>query len=102
MSSRRSIKETWKKIRRALRLDELSPAVRKTIIGIAGGCVLIAGFALIFLPGPAFVVIPLGLAILATEFAWARYYLKKVRKWVVRCREKYERRKHRDEHVAVK
>jgi uncharacterized protein (TIGR02611 family) len=93
MSSRRSVKGTWKKIRRVLRLDELSPAVRKIIIGIVGGCVLVAGLALLFLPGPAFVVIPLGLAILATEFSWARYYLKKARKWVERCREKYERRK---------
>jgi tellurite resistance protein TerC len=30
------------------------------------------GVALIVLPGPAFIVIPIGLAILATEFAWAR------------------------------
>jgi len=31
------------------------------------------------LPGPAFIVIPLGLAILATEYAWARRWLRKVR-----------------------
>jgi hypothetical protein len=29
------------------------------------------------LPGPAFIVIPLGLAILATEFVWAKKLLKK-------------------------
>jgi tellurite resistance protein TerC len=35
---------------------------------------------LIVLPGPAFVVIPIGLAILGAEFAWARHWLRKMRK----------------------
>ena len=39
---------------------------------IGGGAVLLVGMALLVLPGPAFVVIPAGLAILATEFEWAR------------------------------
>jgi hypothetical protein len=30
------------------------------------------------LPGPAFIVIPFGVGILATEFAWARRLLRKV------------------------
>jgi hypothetical protein len=34
---------------------------------------------MIVLPGPAFVVIPAGLAILGLEFAWARIWLKKVK-----------------------
>jgi len=37
------------------------------------------GVALLVLPGPAFVVIPLGLAILGLEFAWARVWLRKVK-----------------------
>jgi tellurite resistance protein TerC len=41
--------------------------------------VLAIGVALLVLPGPAFVVIPLGLAILGAEFAWARHWLRKVR-----------------------
>jgi uncharacterized protein (TIGR02611 family) len=45
---------------------------RKVAVGVAGGAVLALGIALVFLPGPAMVIIPLGLAILATEFAWAR------------------------------
>jgi len=44
-----------------------------------GGTVLAIGVALIVLPGPAFVVIPLGLAILGVEFAWARSWLRKVK-----------------------
>jgi hypothetical protein len=47
-------------------------SLRKLIIAIIGGTVLLIGVALIVLPGPAFIVIPIGLAILATEFAWAQ------------------------------
>ena len=46
--------------------------LRKLIIALIGGTVLLIGVALIVLPGPAFIVIPIGLAILATEFAWAQ------------------------------
>jgi len=44
-----------------------------------GGTVLILGIAMIVLPGPAFIVIPAGLAILAIEFAWARRWLRSAR-----------------------
>ena len=52
---------------------------RKVVVAVVGGTVLLAGIAMVVLPGPAFLVIPLGLAILATEFIWARRWLKKVR-----------------------
>ncbi len=56
--------------------------VRKLIIGAIGSTVVLIGLAMIVLPGPAFVVIPLGLGILAIEFEWARHLLKKVKaKW---------------------
>ena len=51
--------------------------IRKIAVLIVGGTVLLIGVALIILPGPAFLVIPAGLAILAIEFAWARRLLKK-------------------------
>ncbi len=52
---------------------------RRLVILVVGGTLLLGGVLLIVLPGPAFVVIPLGLAILATEFEWARRMLKKAR-----------------------
>jgi tellurite resistance protein TerC len=52
---------------------------RRIAVGLVGGTVLLIGIALIVLPGPAFVVIPVGLAILGLEFAWARLWLRKVR-----------------------
>ncbi len=48
------------------------PLLRKTLVALLGGLILLVGFFLLVLPGPAFLVIPLGLAILAREFAWAR------------------------------
>ncbi|MEW6002871.1 MAG: PGPGW domain-containing protein [Nitrospirota bacterium] len=56
--------------------------VKKIIIGVVGFTVLAIGILLIVLPGPAFIVIPIGLAILATEFAWARRLLKKVKEQI--------------------
>jgi len=53
--------------------------VRRVIVSVVGATVLLIGIALLVLPGPAFIVIPIGLAILATEYAWARRWLKKVR-----------------------
>jgi len=52
---------------------------RKLVVLVVGGTVLVAGAAMIVLPGPAVVVIPAGIAILATEFAWARRLLRRVR-----------------------
>jgi uncharacterized protein (TIGR02611 family) len=54
--------------------------VRRVIVSVVGATVLLIGIALLVLPGPAFVVIPLGLAILATQYAWARRWLKKARR----------------------
>lgn len=53
--------------------------VRRVIVSVIGATVLLIGVALLVLPGPAFIVIPVGLAILATEYAWARRWLKKAR-----------------------
>lgn len=54
--------------------------VRRVIVSVIGATVLLIGVALLVLPGPAFIVIPIGLAILATEYAWARRWLKNVRR----------------------
>ncbi len=48
---------------------------KRIIVIVVGFTVLVIGIVLIVLPGPATLVIPLGLAILATEFVWARRLL---------------------------
>ena len=52
---------------------------RRIVIAVVGGCMVLVGVAMIVLPGPAFIVIPAGLGVLALEFAWARLWLKKIK-----------------------
>ena len=52
---------------------------KRLIIFIVGMTVLLVGIAMIVLPGPALVVIPIGLTILATEYAWAHRWLRILR-----------------------
>lgn len=56
---------------------------RRIAILVVGTTVVLVGVAMLVLPGPAFVVIPLGLAILSIEFAWARRWLKHMRDMAV-------------------
>jgi tellurite resistance protein TerC len=53
--------------------------VRRVIVAATGVTVLAIGVAMIVLPGPATVVIPLGLGVLAIEFAWAERLLKRLK-----------------------
>jgi len=62
--------------------------LRRLIVAIIGFTVLLIGVAMILLPGPAVVVIPLGLAILGTEFVWARRLLKKAKGYFEKGKEK--------------
>ena len=59
-------------------------AGRRIIIAVVGLTVLLIGIVLIVAPGPAFIVIPAGLAILSLEFAWARHWLRKLRESISR------------------
>jgi tellurite resistance protein TerC len=52
---------------------------RRIAVSLIGGTVILIGVAMIVLPGPALVVIPLGLGILGLEFAWARSWLARVK-----------------------
>jgi uncharacterized protein (TIGR02611 family) len=73
--------------------------VKRVIISVVGVTVLLIGIALLVLPGPAFIVIPVGLAILATEYAWARRWLKRARRIASDVVSHGERPTHRDTRV---
>jgi len=49
--------------------------IYRALMVLVGAVITLAGLALLVLPGPAFVVIPIGLAILALEYAWAERLL---------------------------
>jgi len=51
--------------------------IRRLSIFLIGISIVLIGCILFFTPGPAVVVIPIGLAVLATEFIWAKKLLKK-------------------------
>ena len=53
--------------------------IKRVVIAVVGGTVVVLGIVLIVLPGPAFLVIPAGLAILAIEFAWAKRWIRSAR-----------------------
>jgi len=53
--------------------------IRKFIVTTIGIIVLIIGIFLIVLPSLAFIVIPIGLLILATEYEWAKKIFEKIR-----------------------
>jgi uncharacterized protein (TIGR02611 family) len=47
------------------------------MFGVTGAVVLAAGLVMLVTPGPAFVLIPIGLAMLSMEFVWAERLLDK-------------------------
>ena len=51
--------------------------IKRLAIFLIGISIVLIGCILFFTPGPAIVVIPIGLAILATEFIWAKKLLNK-------------------------
>ena len=67
---------------------------KKIIVAVTGTIVTLIGVAMIVLPGPAFIVIPAGLAILATEFEWAEKLLHKVKEKFKEQIEKVKKKTH--------
>ena len=61
---------------------------KRLIVIVAGSTVLLMGIAMIALPGPAVLVIPVGLSVLATEFVWARRLLNKLKSTFQKGKEK--------------
>lgn len=55
---------------------------KRIFVSVLGFSVIIVGILMIVTPGPAIVVIPAGLAILAVEFAWARRWLRRLKAYL--------------------
>lgn len=63
--------------------------VRRLVILVVGLTVVLIGVIMFVTPGPGLVVLPLGLAILAIEFVWARRLLHQVRERAMKMRDDY-------------
>lgn len=72
--------------------------IKRIIIAVVGATVIAIGLALLVLPGPAVLVLAAGLAILATEFVWARRLLRSVKD---RMDAALKRRERRDDDPGV-
>ena len=60
--------------------------MRKLIVGLVGGTVLLVGIALLVLPGPGIPLVLAGVAILASEFVWARRALRNAKDTATKAR----------------
>lgn len=78
----------------------------RLLVGTVGTVVILAGVAMLVVPGPGIASILLGLLILSTEFRWAHRLLRPARvwarrgeKWALRTKEQLLER-HRERRAA--
>ncbi|MFC7330207.1 PGPGW domain-containing protein [Marinactinospora rubrisoli] len=85
-TSGRTRSRRWRRLRARMRVWRMRmhshPVLHwtwRSVVTVVGGTLLIAGVIMCVTPGPGVGAIILGLAILATEFAWARGLLHRAR-----------------------
>jgi len=81
----RPVRRWLRGIRRSIDRHPRLRFAYRTGVGILGGVIAVTGLALVPLPGPGWLVVFLGLAILGTEFAWAR----RLAAWVKRMLDRF-------------
>ncbi|MGV8967896.1 MAG: PGPGW domain-containing protein [Cellulomonas sp.] len=60
-------------------LSSLPGPVRWVVVGLVGSTLIVAGVAMLVLPGPGLLTIFAGVAILAAEFTWAEILLRRMK-----------------------
>ena len=88
MKAHHNVHQRMQKVRHWLRLDKMPKMVRIAVVSVVGGVFLVGGVVMIVTPGPAFVLIPAGLAMLALEFQWAERLLLRALAYAQRARDK--------------
>lgn len=78
------------RLHRKLHSHPVLALTTKIVVTLVGGLVLLAGVIMIFTPGQGILAIVLGLAILATEYAWAERWLRKARDKAAEARRRAE------------
>ncbi|MGH8937206.1 MAG: PGPGW domain-containing protein [Acidimicrobiia bacterium] len=61
---------------------------RRLVVAVVGGTIVLVGIALLVVPGPGLLFIAAGLALLGTEFVWARSLMSKIRRQAQRVKER--------------
>jgi uncharacterized protein (TIGR02611 family) len=67
---RKTLREAY-----SIDMEKIKKQTKRIAIGIVGGLVVIIGIIAVPYPGPGWLIVFSGLAILATEFAWAQRVL---------------------------
>jgi len=86
-------------IRRRIERRPVLRRVYRVLVGVLGGLIALGGLLLVPLPGPGWLVVFLGLAILGTEFAWAKRLAAFTKRQLARFWAWWRAR--RDEHGAT-
>jgi len=66
--------------RRKIRTNPHSHLVYRLVVGVVGTAVFVIGLIMVPFPGPGWLVVLLGLAVLASEFEWAQRLLHSARR----------------------
>jgi uncharacterized protein (TIGR02611 family) len=61
--------------------------LKRSAVTLVGVCLVLGGIALMPLPGPGILVVVAGLAVLATEYVWARRLLRRAKAEAERAQE---------------
>ena len=73
--------------RESVRRRPTTYRIYRLVIAIVGGAIVVGGLALVPLPGPGWVIVFVGLAVLATEFVWAdrlqKFARNQVKAWTL-------------------
>lgn len=69
----------------------MSQSLKKLMITLGGGFLVFIGVIFILVPGPAFLFLPIGLAILSLEYPVARDYLKKAQRLMRKSAEQMDK-----------
>ena len=68
------------------------PVVRRVVVAIVGGVLLLVGIALLVLPGPGVIVILAGIAVLSLEFEWAERLVARIRAVIASVTSRWKKR----------
>jgi uncharacterized protein (TIGR02611 family) len=74
------VKSRWARWREGLRNRPIADATYRVVIGLVGLAIVAVGIVAIPYPGPGWAILFVGLAVLATEFGWARRVLNYVKR----------------------
>ena len=83
--SDRPIRRMLRRMREWVSIHRRLDVAYRTAVGILGGGLAVVGLLLVPLPGPGWLVVFLGLAILGTEFHWA----KRLAGWLKRALDRF-------------